>query len=90
MATASYTTSVSKIPGRSSIPEDAASNPHHIVKGKNRVVTGFKNPYPSYKDPDVLKHVIWYVSSLQHPTLLHAMASEKLIQSSPGHDSREI
>ncbi|CAG9988460.1 unnamed protein product [Clonostachys byssicola] len=59
MATASYTTSVSKIPGRSSIPEDAVSNPHHIVKGKNGVVTGFRNPYPSYKDPDVLKHVIW-------------------------------
>lgn len=58
-----YSTSVSKIAGRSKLPEEAASNPHHIIKGGT--VSGFKNPYPSWSNPpnllSIFKSVIWYV-----------------------------
>lgn len=56
-----YSTSVSKIPGRSKLPEEASSNPHHIIKGGT--VSGFKNPYPSWSNPpnffSILKSVVW-------------------------------
>jgi hypothetical protein len=57
----SYSTAVSKIAGRAQIPEEAASNPHHIIKGGT--VSGFKNPYPSWSNPanllSILKSVVW-------------------------------
>lgn len=55
--TAGFSTHVSKIPGRSSIPEDATTNPHHVVK--KGTLKGFKNPYPSYQEPNILKYVVW-------------------------------
>ncbi|KLP04573.1 Zn-dependent hydrolase (beta-lactamase superfamily) [Fusarium fujikuroi] len=39
-------TAVSKIPGRSALPDEAVSNPHHLLKRGSLV--GFKNPYPSH------------------------------------------
>lgn len=58
---AAYSTNVAKILGRSTIPEEAASNPHHQVK--NGAVVGFKNPYPSYSNPvnfgTIMRRVIW-------------------------------
>lgn len=54
-----YTTSVSKIAGRSSIPDDALSNPHHVTRDKSGTVTKFKNPYDSWAAPDILRHVVW-------------------------------
>ena len=56
-STSSFTTHVTKIPGRSSLPEDATSNPHHVIK--NGTVVKFKNPYPSWKDPQILRHFFW-------------------------------
>lgn len=57
----SYATTVSKIAGRSKIPEEASSNPHHIIKGGT--VSGFKNPYPSWSNPvnfwSIVKNVVW-------------------------------
>ncbi|EFZ02426.1 beta-lactamase superfamily protein [Metarhizium robertsii] len=59
--TSSYSTAVSKIPGRSSLPDEAALNPHHIIKAGR--VSGFKNPYPSWSNPanltSILKNVVW-------------------------------
>jgi len=56
-STSHFTTHVTKIPGRSSLPEDAASNPHHVVKNGNLVK--FKNPYASWKDPQIFRHFLW-------------------------------
>ncbi|KAG6017086.1 hypothetical protein E4U43_002304 [Claviceps pusilla] len=44
-------TRVTKIPGRSRLPDEAASNPHHIIKKGDTTVSGFKNPYPSWSGP---------------------------------------
>ncbi|KIE03803.1 hypothetical protein MAJ_00334, partial [Metarhizium majus ARSEF 297] len=59
--TSSYSTVVSKIPGRSSLPDEATLNPHHIIKAGR--VSGFKNPYPSWSNPanltSILKNVVW-------------------------------
>lgn len=59
--TSSYSTAVSKIPGRSSLPDEATLNPHHIIKAGR--VSGFKNPYPSWSNPanltSILKNVVW-------------------------------
>lgn len=54
---ASFATNVSKIPGRSSIPEEAVGNPHHVVK-RGKVVK-FKNPYPSWSNPNIFRHYVW-------------------------------
>jgi N-acyl-phosphatidylethanolamine-hydrolysing phospholipase D len=62
MATSSlapFATAVSKIPGRSSIPDEAVGNPHHVLR--NGAVVKFKNPYPSWRDPPIFKHYVWYV-----------------------------
>lgn len=60
-ASISSTTAVSKIPGRSTLPEDATSNPHHLVKRGE--VVGFKNPYPSWSHSvgfsTILRRVVW-------------------------------
>ncbi|KAF7544982.1 hypothetical protein G7046_g9664 [Stylonectria norvegica] len=52
---------VAKLIGRSTIPDEAASNPHHILKGG--AVVGFKNPYPSWSNPpslgSILRTVVW-------------------------------
>lgn len=56
---APFATAVSKIPGRSSIPDEAVGNPHHVLR--NGAVVKFKNPYPSWQDPPILKHYVWYV-----------------------------
>lgn len=61
---APFATAVSKIPGRSSIPDEAVGNPHHVLR--NGAVVKFKNPYPSWRDPPIFKHYVWYV------ILLHA------------------
>lgn len=42
-SSAAYSTAVSRIHGRSNIPDEAASNPHHVLKGGT--VAGFKNPH---------------------------------------------
>ena len=48
---------VTKLPRTSAkIPADAESNPHHVVQ--NGRIAHFRNPYPSYKPPDVWKYVI--------------------------------
>lgn len=64
-ASISSTTAVSKIPGRSTLPEDATSNPHHLVKRGE--VVGFKNPYPSWSHSvgfsTILRRVVWYEPS---------------------------
>ncbi|PNY24773.1 N-acyl-phosphatidylethanolamine-hydrolyzing phospholipase D [Tolypocladium capitatum] len=55
-----YSTTVSKAPGRASRPEEAEANPHHVVKGGS--VSGFKNPYPSYPNVNLgtmFRNVIW-------------------------------
>lgn len=36
-------------PSRGPSPDDAASNPHHVVT--NGVLSGFRNPYASYQVP---------------------------------------
>ncbi|PTB47207.1 uncharacterized protein TrAFT101_003360 [Trichoderma asperellum] len=55
-------TSVTKIQGRDNFPEEAASNPHHVVK-KSGAISGFKNPYPSWSNPpnfmSILGNVVW-------------------------------
>ncbi|KAF7547900.1 hypothetical protein G7Z17_g7405 [Cylindrodendrum hubeiense] len=60
-ASISSTTAVSKIPGRSTIPDDATSNPHHLIKRGE--VVGFKNPYPSWSHSvgfgTILRRVVW-------------------------------
>lgn len=53
-----YSTSVNRIPGRSSVPEEALTNPHHVVKGKGGEVVGFRNPYPSYVDPQTFSNAM--------------------------------
>ncbi|KAL2692257.1 hypothetical protein Neosp_002663 [[Neocosmospora] mangrovei] len=57
----STTSIVSKIPGRSTIPAEAASNPHHEIK--RGTVVGFKNPYPSWSGAPgfgtMLRRVVW-------------------------------
>ncbi|TFA97659.1 N-acyl-phosphatidylethanolamine-hydrolyzing phospholipase D [Trichoderma ghanense] len=56
------TTSVTKIPGRTNIPDEAASNPHHVLK-RSGALAGFQNPYPSWSNPvgfaSMLQNVIW-------------------------------
>lgn len=56
-----YSTLVTKIPGRSKLPNEAASNPHHIIKGGT--LSGFKNPYPSYSNPagfwSIFRNIVW-------------------------------
>ncbi|KAL7788191.1 beta-lactamase superfamily domain-containing protein [Trichoderma ceciliae] len=58
----SSSTTVTKIPGRTNIPQEAISNPHHIVKSSGSI-SGFKNPYPSWSNPpsfaSILGTVIW-------------------------------
>lgn len=56
-AALAYSTVVSKVAGRPSIPEEAKSNPHHITN-KNGVVKGFKNPYPSWTNAATLTNAI--------------------------------
>ncbi|KAK7426568.1 hypothetical protein QQZ08_006898 [Neonectria magnoliae] len=60
-STSVTSTLVSKIPGRSTLPEDATSNPHHLVKRGE--VVGFKNPYPSWSHNvglgTILRRVVW-------------------------------
>lgn len=57
------TTAVSKIPGRSALPDEAVSNPHHRLKRGS--VIGFKNPYPSCaSNPSfgtMVRKIWWYV-----------------------------
>ncbi|PHH82937.1 hypothetical protein CDD82_4260 [Ophiocordyceps australis] len=61
LESATTKSSVSKIPGRSNLPAEAASNPHHIVK--RGTVTGFRNPYPSYSNPigirSAMRNIFW-------------------------------
>jgi hypothetical protein len=56
-------TAVSKIPGRTALPDEAVSNPHHLLKRGSLV--GFKNPYPSHTySPNfgtMVRRVWWYV-----------------------------
>ncbi|KAK5987781.1 Metal-dependent hydrolase lscR [Cladobotryum mycophilum] len=56
-----YTTTVTKLPGRSNIPEEAVSNPHHVIK--RGTVSGFRNPYPSWSSAasfmTMFKKVVW-------------------------------
>lgn len=58
-----YSSSVAKIAGRTAIPDDAQTNPHHVLKGGS--VKGFKNPYPSWTGAptplSMLKSVLWSV-----------------------------
>ncbi|KAG6008884.1 hypothetical protein E4U21_003696 [Claviceps maximensis] len=58
-----YSTRVTKIAGRSRLPDEATSNPHHIIKRRGTRVSGFKNPYPSWSNPpgfwSILRNVIW-------------------------------
>lgn len=60
------TTAVSKIPGRSALPDEAVSNPHHLLKRGS--VVGFKNPYPSCaSSPNfgtMVRKIWWYVMTL--------------------------
>lgn len=54
---------VSKVTG-APIPEDAVSNPHHILKGD--VIAKFMNPHPSFADPlktpfNALGKILWCV-----------------------------
>lgn len=54
-----HSTHVNKLQERTNIPQEAESNPHHVVRhGQKDQITGFKNPYPSYKAPQVWAHVI--------------------------------
>lgn len=59
----SATTVVNKIPGRSDLPDEAVSNPHHVLKRGS--VVGFKNPYPSHSfSPNfgtMVRRIWWYV-----------------------------
>lgn len=59
-------TAVSKIPGRTALPDEAVSNPHHLLKRGSLV--GFKNPYPSHAySPNfgtMVRRVWWYVRTL--------------------------
>ncbi|KAM4063136.1 beta-lactamase superfamily protein [Hirsutella rhossiliensis] len=52
---------VSKVPGRTNMPDEAASNPHYVVK--RGVVKGFKNPYPSFSNSvgfvSLFRNVVW-------------------------------
>ncbi|RCI10068.1 hypothetical protein L249_8546 [Ophiocordyceps polyrhachis-furcata BCC 54312] len=53
-------TTVSKLP-LSSVPDDAASKPHHMIK--RGALSGFRNPYPSYPASigfgTILRNVVW-------------------------------
>ncbi|KAJ6438966.1 Tryptophan 2-halogenase [Purpureocillium lavendulum] len=57
-----YVTSVAKIAGRASVPDEASSNPHHVV-GRGGGVSHFKNPYPSWSNPpgflSMFRNVLW-------------------------------
>jgi N-acyl-phosphatidylethanolamine-hydrolysing phospholipase D len=57
-STTAYTSYVSKIPGRSNMPDEASSNPHHVANGRGKI-TGFRNPYPSWRAPAVFTHLLW-------------------------------
>ncbi|KAF4990139.1 hypothetical protein FGRMN_8667 [Fusarium graminum] len=72
-AAAAATTAVSKIPGRSDLPEEAISNPHHVLKSGS--VVGFKNPYPSHSfSPNfgtMVRRIWWpsFTGELKKPDL---------------------
>ncbi|PHH65978.1 hypothetical protein CDD81_926 [Ophiocordyceps australis] len=61
LESATSKSSVTRIAGRSNLPAEAASNPHHIVKGGR--VRGFRNPYPSYSNPigirSAMRNIVW-------------------------------
>lgn len=56
-----YTSTISTSGASPSMPEDAASKPHHVVK--NGQVVKFKNPYPSYGNgiefSVMWSHLLW-------------------------------
>ncbi|KAG5914443.1 hypothetical protein E4U53_004644, partial [Claviceps sorghi] len=56
-------TRVTKIPGRSRLPDEAAANPHHVLNKAGTAVASFKNPYPSWSNPpglwSMLRNVFW-------------------------------
>ncbi|ODA75887.1 hypothetical protein RJ55_08528 [Drechmeria coniospora] len=60
-SSAAYSTSVTKLTDGAGVPDEAASNPHHVRKGN--AVSGFKNPYPSYSNPvtltSLLRNIVW-------------------------------
>lgn len=43
---ATYTRTITQTEDTASVPEEAASKPHHVLKDGR--ITGFKNPYPSW------------------------------------------
>lgn len=56
-AEAAVASAVTKLPRTSTkIPADAESNPHHVVQ--NGRIAHFRNPHPSYKHPEMWKHVL--------------------------------
>lgn len=62
LAVASYTSTITKVPGFSKAPDDVSAKSHHVKKGD--VTVSFKNPHPSYKDigpVTIFKHVAWCV-----------------------------
>lgn len=56
VSSSSYSTQVTKLQERTNIPQGAESNPHHHINNGKRAY--FKNPYPSYKPPDVWPYLI--------------------------------
>ncbi|KAF4122120.1 L-ascorbate metabolism protein UlaG, beta-lactamase superfamily [Geosmithia morbida] len=52
-----YSTQVRKTEGRTNLPKEAESNPHHVKKGGK--VVGFRNPYPSFADIQVFSAILW-------------------------------
>ncbi|KAG5915571.1 hypothetical protein E4U42_008007, partial [Claviceps africana] len=56
-------TRVTKIPGRTRLPDEATANPHHVLAKDGTTVAGFRNPYPSWSNPpglwSMLRNVVW-------------------------------
>lgn len=68
LAAASYTSSITKVPGFSQAPDDVSAKSHHVKKGDETV--SFRNPHPSYTDigPGVMfKNIAWYVECPSRP-----------------------
>lgn len=54
-----YQSFVTKTPGLTNAPSDAASHPHHITSS-NGTITKFKNPYPSWGGgPKAFSDIFW-------------------------------
>ncbi|KAH6608813.1 nape-hydrolyzing phospholipase d [Trichoderma cornu-damae] len=57
-----YSSAVVTMPDRSNMPDEAVSNPHHVVKSSGSL-SGFRNPYPSWSNPagfaSILGNVVW-------------------------------